>query len=56
VLDVVETSTELRRVGVRQGVVGTLVVQNRVTEVLDLQWLVAAAGFDMTEEHSLAAG
>ena len=56
VLDVVETTTELRRVGVRQGVVGTLVVQNRVTEVLDLQWLVAAAGFDMTEEPSLAAG
>jgi two-component system chemotaxis sensor kinase CheA len=56
VLDVVETNTELRRVGVRQGVVGTLVVQNRVTEVLDLRWLVAAAGFDMTEEPSLAAG
>ena len=56
VLDVVETTTELRRVGVRQGVVGTLVLHNRVTEVLDLQWLIAAAGFDMTEEQSLAAG
>jgi two-component system chemotaxis sensor kinase CheA len=56
VLDVVETTTELRRVGVRAGVVGTLVLQNRVTEVLDLQWLVAAAGFDMNEEHSLATG
>jgi two-component system chemotaxis sensor kinase CheA len=49
VLDVVETTTELRRVGCRKGVVGTLVVQNRVTEVIDLTWLVAAAGFDMAE-------
>jgi two-component system, chemotaxis family, sensor kinase CheA len=56
VLDVVETTTELRRVGIRAGVVGTLVLQGRVTEVLDLQWLIAAAGFDMTEEHSLATG
>jgi two-component system, chemotaxis family, sensor kinase CheA len=56
VLDVVETAGELRKVGCRQGVIGTLVVQNRVTEVLDLQWLVAAAGFDMSEEPSLAAG
>jgi two-component system chemotaxis sensor kinase CheA len=60
VLDVVETAGELRRVGCRQGVVGTLVVQNRVTEVLDLAWLIAAAGFEAIEEppqaQSLAAG
>jgi two-component system chemotaxis sensor kinase CheA len=59
VLDVVETAGELRRVGCRQGVVGTLVVQNRVTEVLDLAWLIAAAGFEAIEEppqtQSLAA-
>jgi two-component system chemotaxis sensor kinase CheA len=55
VLDVVETAAELRRVGCRQGVVGTLVVQNRVTEVLDLAWLIAAAGFEPIEEQSLAA-
>jgi two-component system, chemotaxis family, sensor kinase CheA len=56
VLDVVETSGELRKVGCRQGVVGTLVVQNRVTEVLDLPWLIAAAGFEAAPEPSLAAG
>jgi two-component system chemotaxis sensor kinase CheA len=44
VLDVVETSGELRRFGCRQGVVGTLVVQDRVTEVLDLVWIANAAG------------
>jgi two-component system chemotaxis sensor kinase CheA len=49
VLDVVETADELRRIGVRQGVAGTLVVQNRVTEVLDLPFLVAAAGFDVID-------
>ncbi|MEY4582404.1 MAG: hypothetical protein RL701_7107, partial [Pseudomonadota bacterium] len=54
VLDVVETASELRRLGCRQGVIGTLVVQDRVTEVLDLPWLIAAAGLDATEEQSLA--
>ena len=53
VLDVVETSTELRKLGCRQGVVGTLVVQDRVTEVLDLAWLIAAAGLSMPDEQSL---
>lgn len=54
VLDVVEATGELRRMGCRQGVVGTLVVQNRVTEVLDLPWLIAAAGLDVDEGQSLA--
>ena len=53
VLDVVEASGELRRLGCRQGVVGTLVVQDRVTEVLDLPWLIAAAGLAVSEEQSL---
>jgi two-component system chemotaxis sensor kinase CheA len=53
VLDVVEASGELRRLGCRQGVVGTLVVQDRVTEVLDLPWLIAAAGLAGNDEQSL---
>jgi two-component system chemotaxis sensor kinase CheA len=52
VLDVVESSVELRRLGCRQGVVGTLVIQERVTEVLDLPWLIAAAGLDSPDEQS----
>jgi two-component system, chemotaxis family, sensor kinase CheA len=43
VLDVVEAPGELRRLGCRMGVVGTLVVQERVTEVLDLDWISATA-------------
>lgn len=39
VLDVVEAPGELRRVGARLGVIGTIVVQERVTEVLDLEWI-----------------
>ena len=39
VLDVVEAPGELRQLGVRTGVIGTLVVQERVTEVLDLEWI-----------------
>jgi two-component system chemotaxis sensor kinase CheA len=50
VLDVVEISGELRRFGCRQGVVGTLVVQDRVTEVLDLAWIVEAAGLGASAE------
>jgi two-component system chemotaxis sensor kinase CheA len=39
VLDVVEAPGELRRIGARMGVIGTIVVQERVTEVLDLEWI-----------------
>jgi two-component system, chemotaxis family, sensor kinase CheA len=39
VLDVVEAPGELRQLGARTGVVGTVVVQERVTEVLDLEWI-----------------
>jgi two-component system chemotaxis sensor kinase CheA len=39
VLDVVEAPGEMRQLGVRTGVVGTVVVQERVTEVLDLEWI-----------------
>jgi two-component system chemotaxis sensor kinase CheA len=53
VLDVVESGAELRRLGCRQGVVGTLVVQDRVTEVLDLPWLIAAAGLESLGEQSM---
>ena len=55
VLDVVETAAELRRLGCRQGVLGTLVVQDRVTEVLDLNWIVNAAGLSL-EQDQYAAG
>jgi two-component system chemotaxis sensor kinase CheA len=39
VLDVVEAPGEFRRAGARMGVIGTIVVQERVTEVLDLEWI-----------------
>jgi two-component system chemotaxis sensor kinase CheA len=53
VLDVVEISGELRRLGCRQGVAGTLVVQDRVTEVLDLAWIIAAAGLgEATDQYA----
>jgi len=44
ILDVVDVSLKLRSAGSRPGVTGTLVVQERVTELLDLDWLVAQAG------------
>ena len=47
VLDVVESSSELRKLGCRAGVAGTIVVQDRVTEVLDLDWIVNAAGLNV---------
>jgi two-component system chemotaxis sensor kinase CheA len=39
VLDVVEAPGDLKQHGARSGVVGTIVVQERVTEVLDLEWI-----------------
>jgi two-component system chemotaxis sensor kinase CheA len=55
VLDVVESRCELRRLGCRAGVAGTVVVQDRVTEVLDLDWIVNAAGLN-TDADSYATG
>ncbi|HEX4355829.1 MAG TPA: chemotaxis protein CheA, partial [Polyangiales bacterium] len=56
VLDVVEATGELRRLGCRNGVIGTLVVQDRVTEVLDLKWIVEAAGLGQDETLDYATG
>jgi two-component system chemotaxis sensor kinase CheA len=43
VLDVVETGQGMRRQGCREGVEATVVLHGRVTEVLDVRWLVTAA-------------
>jgi two-component system chemotaxis sensor kinase CheA len=43
VLDVVEAPGELKPFGARSGVIGTIVVQERVTEVLDLEWIGSRA-------------
>jgi two-component system chemotaxis sensor kinase CheA len=51
VLDVVEAAGELRRLGCRPGIMGTMVVQDRVTEVLDLNWIVSAAGLEAETEQ-----
>jgi two-component system chemotaxis sensor kinase CheA len=57
VLDVVEAAGDLRKLGCRPGIMGTLVVQDRVTEVLDLDWIVAAAGLGLgTESKQDATG
>ena len=44
ILDVVDVPLVLKNPGSRAGVAGTLVVQQRVTELLDLDWLVAQSG------------
>ncbi|MGN6605569.1 MAG: chemotaxis protein CheA [Jatrophihabitans sp.] len=44
VLDVVETSVKASRVGRRNGVIGSAVVQDRVTDLVDLDTVVALAG------------
>ncbi|MGC4087060.1 MAG: chemotaxis protein CheA [Polyangiaceae bacterium] len=48
ILDVVDAEVVLRSTGSRAGVLGTLVIQQRVTELLDLDWVIEQAGF-----HSL---
>jgi two-component system chemotaxis sensor kinase CheA len=44
VVDVVETTIAVTGVGVRHGVIGTAVVQDRVTDLVDLEAVVLAAG------------
>jgi two-component system chemotaxis sensor kinase CheA len=44
ILDVVDVPLKLRSAGSRPGVTGTLVVHQRVTELLDLDWLVEQSG------------
>ena len=45
ILDVVDSEIVIRSPGSRAGVLGTLVLQQRVTELLDLDWVVEQAGF-----------
>ncbi len=44
ILDVVDVPLVLKNPGSRAGIAGTLVIQQRVTELLDLDWLVAQSG------------
>jgi two-component system chemotaxis sensor kinase CheA len=48
ILDVVEQSVETAKNGVRGGLQGTAVIQQRVTDLVDVQQLVAAAGHGTT--------
>ncbi|HET9934659.1 MAG TPA: chemotaxis protein CheA, partial [Polyangiaceae bacterium] len=45
ILDVIDAEIVIRSPGSRAGVLGTLVLQQRVTELLDLDWVVGQAGF-----------
>jgi two-component system, chemotaxis family, sensor kinase CheA len=45
ILDVVDAEVVLRSTGSRAGVLGTLVIQQRVTELLDLDWVIEQSGF-----------
>ena len=44
VVDIVETSTHPNPVGARRGVVGSAVIQDRVTDLVEVDALVGAAG------------
>ena len=44
VVDVVDTATTISPVGRRRGILGTVVVQDRVTDLVDIAEIVAAAG------------
>ena len=55
VLDVIETNSELHRIGCRRGVSGTLVLQERVTEVLDLSWVAAQMRQRLDEAMKVSA-
>jgi two-component system chemotaxis sensor kinase CheA len=55
VLDVIDTSQQPQNLGCRAGVQGTLVLQERVTEVLDLAWLGAAAGIQPAQDEMRVA-
>ncbi|MBI4395875.1 MAG: chemotaxis protein CheW, partial [Elusimicrobia bacterium] len=43
ILDIIEDSLELQNPGTRKGVVGSAVIQNRVTELLDLEEVIRIA-------------
>lgn len=45
ILDVVDAPIVLKSPGSRSGVLGTLVIQQRVTELLDLDWVIEQAGY-----------
>jgi two-component system chemotaxis sensor kinase CheA len=56
VLDVVDTCEQPQNLGCRDGVKGTLVVQERVTEVIDLRWITEAAGLEYHTHETRMVG
>jgi len=50
ILDIVQSSTAIARRSTRPGVVGSLVVKGRVTELLDLNKLIEMAGLEVEAE------
>jgi two-component system chemotaxis sensor kinase CheA len=56
ILDIVETSFTMQRTGKQNGVLGSAIVQNRVTDLLDIHHLLASTAHDFfgTSVPSLA--
>lgn len=54
IIDIVETSIDLVKESRRRGVVGSIVVQGRVTDLVDVSLLLAAASFEPAGELALA--
>jgi len=54
ILDIVEESYAIQRQSGRKGVLGAAVIQKRVTDILDVPGLIAAAGADRTSPTASA--
>ena len=55
ILDVVEASIELKRSATRAGVIGSIVIQERITEILDMDWIFQSANLAIEQEEEAAS-
>jgi two-component system chemotaxis sensor kinase CheA len=56
ILDIVEDAYQIHRTSGRSGIVGSTVIQERVTDILDVQMAIEQSGVDLFEDTAAAVG
>jgi two-component system chemotaxis sensor kinase CheA len=56
ILDIVEDDYQIHRTSGRSGIVGSTVIQERVTDILDVQTAIDQSGVDLFEDAAVAVG
>lgn len=56
IIDIVEDAYEVHRTSGRSGIVGSAIIQERVTDILDVKTAIGQSGVDLFEDDSVLVG